>query len=255
MKVPILGTNVSCTDYQSSTARIIRWAEMGESRVVCAANVHVIMEAHDHSEFQQMLNSADMVTSDGMPLVWTMRLKGINGQERVYGPDLMLAVLAAASEQAISVGFLGSTEEVLRKLAENMTARFPGLQIGVKISPPFRTLTSEEDDQITQQINASGVRILFVGLGCPKQERWMAEHKERVNAVLIGVGAAYDFHAGMVRQAPHWMQQLGLEWLFRLIQEPRRLWRRYLWNNPRFVVLILGELIRERLILKCHKRG
>jgi N-acetylglucosaminyldiphosphoundecaprenol N-acetyl-beta-D-mannosaminyltransferase len=255
MKISILGTQVTCTDYQKATAQILRWAQAKESRVVCATSVHGVIEAHDHPEFQEKLNNADMITSDGMPLVWTMRLKGIRDQQRVYGPDLMLAVLEAAKNEGLVVGFLGSTKEVLEKLTLNMKARFPGLMVGATISPPFRKLSPKEDQEIIHQVNRSGIQVLFVGLGCPKQEIWMAEHRGKVRAVMVGVGAAFDFHAGMIRQAPSWMQKMGLEWLFRLIQEPKRLWRRYLYNNPRFVFYIIGELINEKLNNNKRSRG
>jgi len=225
---------------------VINWANRSESRSVYAANVHMVMEAYDHADFRQIMNAADMVTPDGMPLVWALRLKGIKHQQRVYGPTLMLEILASAAKEGIPVGFLGSTKDVLKKLTEKMMVRFPGLIVGTKIAPPFRMLTLAEDQEIIQQVNDSGVKILFVGLGCPKQEYWMAEHRGKIKAVMVGVGAAFNFHAGMVHQAPVWMQKSGLEWLFRLIQEPRRLWKRYLVNNPRFVILILIELLHER---------
>jgi len=131
-------------------------------------------------------------------------------------------------------------------ISVNLRAKFPGLQVSYCYSPPFRQLTPQEDEQVVQAINEAGARILFVGLGCPKQERWMAQHKDQIRAVMIGVGAAFDFHAGRVRQAPPWLQEKGLEWLFRLLMEPRRLWRRYLWHNPRFVALVARQLLREK---------
>jgi N-acetylglucosaminyldiphosphoundecaprenol N-acetyl-beta-D-mannosaminyltransferase len=181
-----------------------------------------------------------------VPLVWMMRRLGFPQQERVYGPDLTLRILEAAAQEGIPVGFYGSTPQTLERLLENLRRRFPALQVAYRCSPPFRPLTPEEDDAVVREMNASGTRVLFVGLGCPKQERWMAAHKGRVQAVMMGVGAAFDFLAGLKPQAPRWMQRAGLEWLFRLLSEPRRLWRRYFYHNPRFTVLALSQLLRER---------
>ena len=193
--------------------------------------------------FREVVNRADLVTPDGMPLVWMMRLKGLHNQQRVYGPTLMLHVLEAAAREKIPVGFYGGTPEVIELLVEQMQSRFAGLNVAFAVSPPFREMSRQEDLEVVEQINSSGARILFVGLGCPKQEIWMAEHKGKVNAVMLGVGAAFDFHAGVKRQAPAWMQRAGLEWLFRLFTEPRRLWKRYLYHNPRFLVLAIYDLL------------
>jgi len=222
---------------------------------VCAANVHMVMEAYDHPEFRKIINAADLVTPDGMPLVWTLRLKGIKDQQRVYGPKLMLEILREAQKQHISVGFLGSTDEILHNLSREMRSSFPTLEISKQLPMPFRSLTNDEDQAICDEINSSGLGILFVALGCPKQEKWMAAHKGKIDAVMIGVGAAFAFHAGMVRQAPAWVQNMGLEWLFRYSQEPGRLWKRYLVNNPRFVFLILIELVRDRFNLHGQPGG
>lgn len=155
----------------------------------------------------------------------------------------MLHVLEAAAREKIPVGFYGGTPEVIELLVEQMQSRFAGLNVAFAVSPPFREMSRQEDLEVVEQINSSGARILFVGLGCPKQEIWMAEHKGKVNAVMLGVGAAFDFHAGVKRQAPAWMQRAGLEWLFRLFTEPRRLWKRYLYHNPRFLVLAIYDLL------------
>jgi N-acetylglucosaminyldiphosphoundecaprenol N-acetyl-beta-D-mannosaminyltransferase len=189
------------------------------------------------------VNNAGLVVPDGMPLVWIMRAKGKHGQSRVYGPTLMLHVLEAAARGNLPVGFYGSRPEVLNMLIKRVQARYAGLHVAFACSPPFREMSRKEDLAIIEQINQSGVRILFVGLGCPKQEIWMAEHHGKVNAVMIGVGAAFDFHAGLKPQAPAWMQTFGLEWLFRLGTEPRRLWKRYLYHNPRFVFLAAADLL------------
>jgi len=246
MAPTILGTRVDPTSYENASSLVLAWAQKGESRNVCAANVHVIMEAHDSPEFQMMVNAADLITPDGMPLVWVLRHMGYAQQTRVYGPELTLKLVEAAAAQSVPVGFYGSTPEVLERMTAKFRALFPALKVAYSFSPPFHPLAIEEDQVIVDEINTSGVRILFVGLGCPRQERWVAEHKGQVQAVMLAVGAAFDFHAGVKRQAPGWMQAAGLEWLFRLIQEPKRLWRRYLYHNPRFIALILLELIFKR---------
>jgi N-acetylglucosaminyldiphosphoundecaprenol N-acetyl-beta-D-mannosaminyltransferase len=243
LKLKILGTQVFATSYPSAARQALSWAQAGESRYICIANVHVLMEAHDSASYRQALNQADMVTPDGMPLVWMLRLKGVKAQTRVYGPTLMLHVLELAEKERIPVGFYGADQTTLDLLVERMRERYPGLDVAYAFSPPFRALDERETDEITSQIAASGARILFVGLGCPKQELWMARQRGRLPLVMLGVGAAFDFHAGVKRQSPPWLQKLGLEWLYRLLQEPRRLWRRYLCNNPRFVFLAVMDLL------------
>ena len=242
----ILGVHVNPTSYVEAARQISTWAKAGESRYVCVANVHMVMEAYDSPDFKEIVNAADLITPDGMPLVWMLRRMGYPQQTRVYGPDLTLEVIAAAAAENIPVGFYGGALDVLEAMLRVLKSKCPGLQVPYAYSPPFRPLTAEEDAEVVNGINASGARILFVGLGCPKQERWMAEHGSKIQAVMLGVGAAFDFHAGSIRQAPRWMQKSGLEWLFRLIQEPRRLWRRYLYQNPRFVWFMIWQLLGRK---------
>lgn len=239
----VIGVNVNETSYMLAAQQVLAWACADYSRYVCAANVHMLMEAHDSPQYRKILNSADLVTPDGMPLVWMMRLKGRRSQQRVYGPTLMLYVLEAAARENVPVGFYGSSPEVLQALTIKMQTRFPLLKIAFSFSPPFREMGQGEEEQAMKNINESGARILFVGLGCPKQEKWMAEHRGKINAVMLGVGAAFDFHAGVKSQAPAWMQKIGLEWFYRFVTEPRRLWRRYLYHNPRFVLLAARDLL------------
>ena len=243
MHVTILDTRVNLISYTSALKQVIGWVNNAESRYVCAANVHMLMEAHDSPQYSQIVNSADLVTPDGMPLGLDDAFKGTTDQQRVYGPTLMLHVLEAAARENILIGFYGSSPEVLQSLLERMKDRFSSLKVVYSFSPPFREMSQEEDEEIVEHINASSARILFVGLGCPKQEKWMAEHRGKVNAVMLGVGAAFDFHAGLKSQAPSWMQKIGLEWFYRLVTEPRRLWRRYLYHNPRFVFLAILDLL------------
>ena len=243
MRKGLLLNEVNVTSYADAVNMVVDWSTNAESRYICIANVHVLMEAYDSADFRSVLNQADLVTPDGVPLVWMMRLKGQRAQQRVYGPTLMLRVLEAAAQEKIPVGFYGGTPEVLRSLVKRMQERYEGLQAAFALSPPFMEVNHKENEELVEQINKSGIRILFVGLGCPKQEIWMANHRGRVNAVMLGVGAAFDFHAGVKPQAPAWMQSLGLEWFFRLSTEPRRLWKRYLYHNPRFVALAIADLL------------
>jgi N-acetylglucosaminyldiphosphoundecaprenol N-acetyl-beta-D-mannosaminyltransferase len=192
------------------------------------------------------MDQADLVTSDGMPLVWMLRWLGARHATRVYGPELMSGLLEAAGDAGVPVGFYGGTPPLLARLAARNRLRFPRLRMVYAEAPPFREPTLEEDRRTIQSIQDAGVRILFVGLGSPKQDRWMHAHKNRVQAVMLGVGAAFDFLAGAKPQAPRWMQSSGLEWAFRLVSEPRRLWRRYLTQNPKFLVLAAAQLLKSR---------
>jgi N-acetylglucosaminyldiphosphoundecaprenol N-acetyl-beta-D-mannosaminyltransferase len=200
------------------------------------------MESFDDPAFQQIVNAADRVTPDGVPLVWALRILGIAGAQRVYGPSLLPFVCELASERQIPVGFYGGSQEVLDSMVEKLTQRLPKLQISFANAPPFRPLEPREDARIVEQIKDSGTRILFVGLGCPKQERWMADHRDALSSVMVGVGAAFDFNSGAKAQAPPWLQNAGLEWLFRMCCEPKRLWWRYLYHNPRFLFHFLLQL-------------
>jgi N-acetylglucosaminyldiphosphoundecaprenol N-acetyl-beta-D-mannosaminyltransferase len=239
----ILGMRVSSTSYSHASGAIRGWAQQGASKYVCIAPVSSVMEAYDSPDFLRVMNQADLVTPDGMPVVWALRLLGHKSASRVYGPDLTPILLDMAAQQGIVVGFYGGAPEVLSRLLEVVAQRFPKLQVAYSFSPPFRPLTREEDEREIAAINASGVRIIFVGLGAPKQDYWMATHKDRVQSVMVGVGAAFDFLAGAKPQAPRWMMPLGLEWIFRLATEPRRLWKRYLKHNPRYVVLVILQLL------------
>jgi N-acetylglucosaminyldiphosphoundecaprenol N-acetyl-beta-D-mannosaminyltransferase len=243
----ILGARIDPTSYESATTQVLKWAQHRESRYICVANVHTVMEAYDSPEFQDVVNAADLVTPDGIPLVWILRCLGYPQQERVYGPELTIKLVEVVAMQEIAVGFYGSSTKTLEQLIAAFKEKYPNLKIAYHHSPPFRPLTAEEDDAVIRAVNASGIKILFVGLGCPKQERWMAAHRGKIQAVMLGVGAAFDFHSGAKRQAPLWMQRSGLEWLFRFSQEPIRLWRRYLYQGPRFVILILMQLLSRRM--------
>lgn len=241
----ILGMRVHATSYPDAVHRIAAWASVRESRYVCEAPVHMVMESYDSSEYRDVINRADLVTPGGMPIVWMMRSLGVRGQQRVYGPAMTLKVCEHAALHGLKVGLYGGTQQTVAALLSELERRYSGIKVVYSYSPPFRELTPEEDARVRQDIESSGLQILFVGLGCPKQERWMAEHRPGVRAVMLGVGAAFDFISGEKPQAPLWMQSIGTEWLFRLCTEPRRLWFRYFWHNPRFVALAMIQLVRS----------
>ena len=242
----ILGMRLDATNYAEAAGSVIGWARAGESRYLCAASVNNVMEAHDSRDFLRIMNEADLVTPDGMPLVWGLRMLGAREATRVYGPDLTPIVLAAAEREGIPVGFYGASPGTLERLFNVVRRRYPALEIAYAFAPPFRPLAPAEDAAVVGRIRNSGARILFVGLSTPKQERWMAAHRGRVPAVMLGVGAAFDFLAGVKPQAPGWMRSRGLEWLFRLATEPRRLWWRYLKHNPRFAALFAAQWLEQR---------
>jgi N-acetylglucosaminyldiphosphoundecaprenol N-acetyl-beta-D-mannosaminyltransferase len=239
----VVGMRVDATSYEDASRRVVRWAREGQSAYVCVATVHMVMESFDSAEFRRIVNGSSLVTPDGRPLVWALKALGASGSSQVRGTDLTTHIMERAARENVPIGLYGGTPEMLEDLVKILKARFPGLKVACHIAPPFRPLTLEEDKTFTQEIETSGAKILFVGIGCPKQERWMEAHKHRVTAVMVGVGAAFDFHAGQVRQAPRWMQLAGLEWAFRLLMEPRRLWKRYAKHNPRFVMLFLMQLL------------
>lgn len=239
-KSKILETGISATSYEETCRLIAEWGLAGRRAYVTACNVHSVMEAHKDPSFAQVLNGAAIATPDGMPLVWTLRRRGRKEQKRVYGPDLLLHFAGfAAGRDDLASYFYGGADGVAAELGARLQKRFPGFHVAGAESPPFRELTPGEDAEVVARVNDSGAAVLWVGLGCPKQERWMHAHRESIRPVMVGVGAAFDFLTGRARQAPRWMMRCGLEWLFRLATEPRRLWRRYLLNNPHFLWHVL----------------
>jgi len=240
----ILGVGVSAINMEMALSTIEDWIARRESHYVCTTGVHGVMESQRDEELRHIHNTAGLVTPDGMPLVWLSRLIGFREVERVYGPDLLLAVCERSAQRGDRHFFYGGAPGVADKLGVRLQSRFPGLQVVGVYSPPFRPLTPEEDRGVVELINAARPDLVWVGISTPKQERWMAAHVGRLTApVFIGVGAAFDFHAGLKKQAPRWMQKSGLEWFFRLLMEPRRLWRRYLTNNPWFLWLVLLQVL------------
>ena len=211
---------------------------------ICLAPAHSVMACYDDPLLMDIYNKSGVTTPDGMPAVWFIRLSGYRHVERVYGPDLLLAVCSRSAERGYRHFFYGGTEQVMDQLTARLNRMYPGLQIAGFELPPFRDLTAEEDDMVIEYIRKARPDIVWVGIGSPRQEKWMSDHVGRLGVpVLVGVGAAFDFISGVKPQAPPWIQRSGLEWLFRFFIEPRRLWRRYILNYPRFVVLVLLQII------------
>jgi N-acetylglucosaminyldiphosphoundecaprenol N-acetyl-beta-D-mannosaminyltransferase len=238
----ILGVLVSAINMRIAVDAVRGWIERGEKNYVCVSPAHSIMDAYQDGSFRVILNRSGLTTPDGMAIVWLLKIAGYRDVSRVYGPDLMQAV----SEESLKHGWThflyGGAPGVAERLSEALKTQFPGLKISGTYCPPFRPLTSEEDQEIVATINSASPDIVWVGIGSPKQERWMVEHLGRVKApVLIGVGAAFDYLSGAKKQAPRWIQGSGLEWLFRFASEPRRLWKRYI-EYPYFVLLVIAQL-------------
>lgn len=246
LKVDVLGVGITPATIELAADEIERWIADGTPSYVCVTGMHGVVEAQGDPELLDIHNRAGMVVPDGMPMVWATHRVGLTWSERCYGPDLMLELCRRAADHGHRFYFYGGAEGTPERLRDHLVERFPGLRVVGVHSPPFRPLTPEEDDAIVEEIHASGADIVFVGLSTPKQERWMAAHAGRLHVTAIGVGAAFDFHAGNVSQAPPWMQRTGLEWFYRLIQEPRRLFVRYAVGIPRFVLGVARR--RPRLV-------
>jgi len=234
----VLGLPLALTDYDGTLDWIDAAVDSGHRGYVCVAATHTVMAAREDARLAQAVRGADFTVPDGQPLVWALNLLGYRVAGRIYGPELMDRACARAARTGRRFYLYGGRNQgALAQLARVLRLRHPGLQIVGGHVPPFRDLTDAEEEAVVADIRRSGAEVVWVGIGVPKQEKWMARMRHRVGApVLVGVGAAFDFHAGLIPQAPAWMQRLGLEWLFRLVQEPRRLWRRYLRYNPRFVL-------------------
>lgn len=245
--VDVFGVDVSVVDYASATAAVMAAAESGRSFGVTALAVHGLIESVDDPVLREKVNRLDLVTPDGQPVRWAMNLlHGVGLRERVYGPDLTADVCAAAAERGIGVYLFGSTADTCERFRAALQQRWPALKI-VGIQPDrFRDATPAEDREDVARINGSGAGVVLVGRGCPRQEHWVADHLGRVDAAMLAVGAAFDYHAGTLRRPPRWMQRIGLEWLWRLALEPRRLFRRYAVTNTRYLVLLARSLLSRR---------
>jgi N-acetylglucosaminyldiphosphoundecaprenol N-acetyl-beta-D-mannosaminyltransferase len=242
-RVNVLGVGVSVLNLDTAVAAIADAVRARRRGYICVTGVHGVMEAQDDPAFRKILNDAFLCTPDGMPMVWMGKIRGQSEMRRVYGPDLMLAVCAWSEKNQCRHFFFGGAEGVAEALAEKLKARFPKLEIAGTFTPPFRPFIAEEEKQFTETIRGAKPDILWVGLSTPKQETFMAEFLPKLDVTLmIGVGAAFDFHSGRLKQAPRWMQRSGLEWFYRLCREPRRLAKRYFKNNPIFALKIAGQL-------------
>jgi exopolysaccharide biosynthesis WecB/TagA/CpsF family protein len=261
-KVDLLGVQVSVTTYEEAAAVILQAASRGVSGLVSCHAVHAIVTASREPSLRAKVNTFSMVTADGQPVRWALNLlHRARLSERVYGPELMLRLCQGAAAAGVPIYLYGGNTEVAGRLETEFRHLWPGLQIAGSESPPFRALTPDEDRSVVDRINRSGARLVFVGLGCPKQDLFAYEHRHTIKAVQVCVGAAFDFHAGVKKMAPRWMQRRGMEWLYRLAQEPRRLWRRYLVTNSLFVAKVGrallvrgGELSRRKELNRARAR-
>lgn len=240
----VLDSFIDASTWEDTLGRIVSWGAQRQSRYITLCNVHSVVTASQDAAFGTVIRQADMALPDGAPVAWAMRRQGFDKQQRINGPDLMWRYLAIAERIGQTVYFYGSTEATLDKLRTRLAQQFPNLRIAGTLSPAFRELTAEEDQAHVDAINQSGAHVVFVGLGCPKQESWMAQHRGHIQAVMIGVGAAFDYHAGTIKRAPSWMQKAGLEWLHRLASEPRRLAKRYFQTNTVFV----GRMVKSMFV-------
>lgn len=255
-KVDLFGIGISPTTYDEAAEVILDAASRREPAVVACQAVHAVMTACGDPALKQRVNQFEMLTPDGQPVRWAMNLlHGTRLKERVYGPELMLRLCRGAAERGVSIYLFGGNPEVLARLQLALLEQCPGLRIAGAESPPFRPLAPEEDREVVERINSSGAGLAFIGLGCPKQDHFAFEHRESIRAVQLCVGAAFDFHAGAKPMAPEWMQRRGLEWLFRLVHEPRRLWRRYLTTNSLFVAKLAAAWVRRIWTTQHQHRG
>jgi len=244
--ISVVGSPITAAPFDAQISMMVEWASSRESKVVCVANVHMLMEAHWHPELSAVLKSADIVTPDGMPLVWMMKLLGAGDQNRVAGMDILMSLCDRAIQRNISIFFLGSQATILEKMSAKLEQEFPDLRIAGMQPLPFRPLTPAEDEAIIRQIHESGAGLVLVSLGCPKQEYWMHQHKDKIQAVMVGLGGVFPVLAGIHKRAPLWVRNAGLEWFYRLIQEPGRLWNRYGTTIPPFIWLAVKQLLSTK---------
>ncbi len=241
----VVSLDVSVIGYQQAIDKVIELGKAHISSYACFLNVHMTIEAKNSPEFQEMVNKATFTFADGMPLVFALRiLYGIR-QDRIAGMDFMRDILQAGNKEQISIFLLGSTPDVLNGLKSYLNTNFPNIKLAGSLSPPFRKLTEQENTDMVDEINSSKANLVFVGLGCPKQETWMAKNSSTITATLLGVGGAFEIYAGRAKRSPYWMQRTGLEWLYRLGQEPRRLFKRYTITNTRFIYLLAKDFFLQ----------
>lgn len=243
----VLDAFVDSLDWPQALEKTGLWTQTRQSRYMCFCNVHSLVTGKFLGAAGQAIRGADLVLPDGMPVAWALRMMGFQKQPRIDGPTFMWRLCSELQEGGHSIFLYGNREPTLDTLCAKLKEEFPRLRIAGVYSPPFRALTPDEDDSIVDGINASGASVVLVGLGCPKQEMWMARHRGRISALLVGVGAAFDYHAGILPRAKSWMQRCGLEWFYRLTREPRRLWKRYMVTNTLFLVCLAAQFIGQIL--------
>lgn len=246
-RIRIISLGIDQVTFQEAIDQIMEWGLRRTSAFACFANVHMVIEAHKDPEFRQQLEDAALMLPDGKPVALSCRLLFGKKQERISGMDFMPRILESANAARATVFLYGTTPVVLESLREKITHTYPQVTIGGAISPPFRQLTEEEIQLHINQINQSGANLVLVALGCPKQEKWMAAHYKKINAVLLGLGGAFPVTAGIQKRSPQWMQNWALEWLYRLLQEPKRMFKRYLYTNSYFIWLLTKEWIKKNL--------
>lgn len=245
-KNKIVSLNISDLSYQESLDQIVLWAKEKQKAYVCFANVHMTIEAYDDSSFADKVNGANMVCADGMPLVKAVGMRYKKKIDRVAGMDMMPSLIEAAAREGLSVFFFGTTDEVLQKIEQKAKSDFPNLKIAGSFSPPFKKLSEEEKASHRELIIKSGAQLVFVALGCPKQEKWMAENSSYLNSVLLGVGGAFPVYVDIQKRAPEWIRSISMEWAYRFFQDPRRLFKRYFYTNSKFIYLFLAQLISRK---------
>lgn len=253
-KVKLIKTWVSTAPYRGYLQGIEELAKARKSSYICFANVHMLMDAYQKPHFNHIVNNADIVAPDGRPLSLLMKSQYGIKQDRACGMDLFPDILKTAEANGLSIFFYGSTQKVLDTIVAKARQEFSALKIAGSYSPPFRPLSPEEDKEVVEMINTSGANLVFVSLGCPKQEKWMYEHKGRINACMLGLGQAFLTYAGLEKRLPKWARDLSLEWLYRLYLEPKRLWRRYLLGNSKFMYLAGKSLLKQKKIKFSYQK-
>lgn len=241
----IIRLNIENISFQEALSKVTEWGSERFPSYSCFVNGHMSIEAYWNREFSGFVNQANLVLADGKPVAFSYKLLYGISQERIAGMDFMPAIIDVCAKEGLSLFLFGSTDKVLNKISERIIELHPELVIAGKISPPFREFTEQEVQDFIDQINESGANVVLVGMGCPKQETWMAKNSKNINATLLGVGGAFSVYAGMVKRAPRWMQRFSLEWLYRLLQEPGRMWKRYLVTNTLFIFLVAKQLLQK----------
>ncbi|MGB7413597.1 MAG: WecB/TagA/CpsF family glycosyltransferase [Thermosynechococcaceae cyanobacterium] len=249
----IIGSPVTAKPFKEQMRAIMMWAKERRSKAVCVANTHMLIEAYRNPDFGSVLQNADMVTPDGRPLVWMMKTMGALQQDRVAGMDIFTALCQAAPREKVSIFLLGSQSDILGRMQARLKTEFPDLDIAGVEPLPFRPMTPAEDSALIERVNASGAGIVFLALGCPKQEAWIDCHRDKIQSVMIGLGGVFPVYAGIQKRAPGWIRSSGLEWLYRLMQEPTRLWKRYSSTIPPFVWLALQQVLEQKFASGCDE--